>query len=491
MLIPAAQPLSIRRQGSTEYDWDNLLGGGILNGYVVHEGDRVLVEKRGGFAVDTTISITYDTGDFALNAAGINGTASVAVYDSSATDVLWNYAGTDRGVIASLSGSPTKKIYFDCLDGIPIAVSQQTDVLALLQGSPMALDTTHTNKPTALCWGGAVISGRLYLGTGDSSGLARVYNSSEGDPGTYSTTDYITAGSSSDQLMAIYRHYDHVVAFGRNSCEFFYVNPDAPASGSTLARRMDIYHGVGIYSVNSIEMLNESLFFVGGVAQGANQSRYKPAVYAMQNFQISKISTDAVDAWIADTDVNEIWGSTISVTSAGRPMYILNKNISSTTGDSTIVYDIEKGLWYFWAYGSGDSFKMVGQFDYESPISSPSFVMRDGTMLRGNTNELFQDNSTNYKFGIRTASTHYGTNKRKFFPEFSVIGDYCTTGSWSVRVSDDDFATYSTARTLDATTFAKLPAMGSAYQRAWELSITANTRARVEAFDLGNVRVGS
>lgn len=501
MIISAAQPLSIRRQGSTEYDFTNLLGGGILNGYIVQEGDRVLVEKRGGFVVDTSLGLGALMGanDYICGAgSSYSGAASIALWDDSATDVLWIYGGSSKGAIGT--SAPTYKVCFDMLDNIPIALrtsieiaaSPSSETLGILTGGSLTLDTSHTNQPTNICWGTVVLAGRLYLGNNNSYGSSRIYNSAEGDPGTWPTTDFITVDRSSDNLRAIGKHKDCIAAFGRSSVEFFYLNPDAPATGSTLRRREDVFYSIGIYSINSIADLGDMKFFVGGIAQGVFHTRYRAGVYVLDNFQIRKISTDAVDAFLADTDAEAIFGSTLAVTTSGRPLYLLTKNIDSTTGDVTLAYDVEKDFWYMWAYGSGDSFKIVAQMDFDALGSQPSFIMRDGTILRGSTNEVFQDNSTNYKFAIRTNSSAYGMgSKRKFFPEFSVVGDYCTTGSWSVRVSDDDFATYSTARTLDATTFAKLPAMGSAYQRAWECSITANTRARVEAFDIGKVRVGS
>lgn len=485
MIIPAAQPLSIRRQGSTEYDYANLLGGGIRNGYIVEEGERLLVEKRGGFAIQTAGVPTIDTGDYCRGVAGVTSYVATAIYDASLTDTVWYNGPTLRGTIGTGS-NPTGKVFFGQLDSYEIAMNNSENVAYTFNGALAQI--TDPDFPASPAYGFAILNGRMYVG--DRSANARLLNSAEGNPTSYLGTDYIEPYRSSDSIKAVLNHMDNVAVFGNSSLEFFYDN--ANPSGSPLRRREDVYYEVGVYSTNSMDTLGGTIYFVGGIASSAVSTRQKLGVYALNGFVLKKISTDAIDAVLADTATTETWGSCLSAIQGGRPMYLLNKNIASSTGDVTFAYDIEKDFWYVWSYADQDAFKIVGQVSGSGVVSTSNVLfLYDGTALIGGTNELFQDNGTNYPFTIRTSADHYRANsRRKFFNEFSVIGDYCTTGSWSVRFSDNDFSTYSTARTLDATKFAKLSAMGSAYRRAWECSITANTRARIEGFDLGDVQVG-
>lgn len=498
MLITAAQNIAIRNQGLVPASWDfeNVLGGGILNGFVAREGEKILVEKRGGFVVDTvlTLALAMDVGDYICGATssapGGVGAASIGKWDASTGDISWVYGGNIyTGLLPGTPTNPVNKVKLGSIDGIQYCTTMEMLYWLAGQGQfVLTLASAGPFYPSSPCWGNAALNGRVYVG---QKTTGNIYNSGAGTPGTFNSLEFIKAYRSGDGLRAVFKHRDCVVGVGYNSMEFFYQDPNAPATGSPLRRRDDVFHAMSVYSVNSIDTINDATYFVGGMGHGDYHTMLGVGVYVLENFQIRKISTDAVDRFIAATAQDSLWGSVMSNTASGKPVYLITKNIDSSVGDVTLAYDILDGFWYFWSYGSSDSFKLVGQidFDYIPPIV-PSLIMRDGTILRGDPNNLFQDNGTNYKFAIRTQAEAHGSSRRKHFPEFGVLGDLCSTGSWSIRYSDNDYASYSAARTLDATTPGRLKGFGSALKRAWEISLTANTRARLEAFDLGNVRVG-
>src|SRR3546814_16186354 len=59
---------------------------------------------------------------------------------------------------------------------------------------------------------------------------------------------------------------------------------------------------------------------------------------------------------------------------------------------------------------------------------------------------VYQDASSNFTASFRTAPYSYGTMRMEFGAKLMINGDQ-TTGNMSIRWSDDDYQTWSTART--------------------------------------------
>ena len=485
MIIPAAQPFSARYQSSAEIGWASRNGGGIINGILVEEGGELLIEKRPGYAVSATTDVpTLDTGDYVLNAgiAAVGTTSIFIVYDASDTGTeLHAYNGIgDLGSIGG-GGTPGSRMYIDGLDSYGIIINDDDNVGYTVLANVMS-QITDAQFPASLSYGAAVLNGRVYVG---DKANGRIYNCEEGNPTSYLSTDYIACARSPDTLKAVFKHKDHVVGFGANSIELFYDNGNP--SGSPLRRRDDVFYQVGLAATSSLSSMGDSVYFVGYMATKDNVYSAKKSVYVLENFAVRKISTDAIDALINDVNfVSEGGLAGVCYTTAygGRAVYVLTLKIDQTTaGDTcTLVYDVEKDFWYEWTWQGGANFPLVGVINSDSTRGA---LLRDGTMINGGGGSLtHRDGGTDFTFGFRTAASEFGSPNRKFFGAVSVLGDYCTTGNWSIRYSDDDYATWSTARTMSTTSRGILPSWGSAYKRAWEVTITASTPARLRGLSV-------
>ena len=100
-------------------------------------------------------------------------------------------------------------------------------------------------------------------------------------------------------------------------------------------------------------------------------------------------------------------------------------------------------------------------------------------------NGSFQDGSTTYTLTIQTLRHTFGTSKRKRFKSATLLADTQASGSAYLSWSDDDNATFSTARTLDMTSNNKTAKnLGTARERQFRVIHYDNTAFRAEGLEI-------
>jgi len=98
----------------------------------------------------------------------------------------------------------------------------------------------------------------------------------------------------------------------------------------------------------------------------------------------------------------------------------------------------------------------------------------------------YQDASANFTFLVQTSKVDFDTIKNKFGAKLSIVGDIagaaCTV---NIQWSDDDYNTFSTARTIDlANNNPNLTAIGSFRRRAFKFTNSDSNFIRLEAMEL-------
>lgn len=472
MFIPAAQKISARNRGVLSMNFDTRRGGGILNGIVVEDDEGLIVEKRFGFDKYTLPGVpTYGAGDY-LHACGVSNGTSLYVVE---TTVPTLYEGaTSRGAVG-VTVDPTEKFHIDTLDAYAIILNRTDNRGYTLTGGTLA-QITDPNFPTDLAYGCAVLNGRAYVG---SQAQGRIYNSAEGDPTTYSALGYIASSFASDTCEAVLLHRNNVVSFGARSITYFF--DQGNSVGTPLRRREDVMHHIGLREKNSLSEIGGMIFFIGSFASSDDRSDGKRSVFMMVDFICKKVSTDAIDAFINNPNMYEsavLNGTCMMMGNHGRPVYVLTQDVDGGTYKCTFVYDIEKDFWYEWSYQTSGYFPIMGR-------TKEGVALRNGDVLfsNGNTN-LRDDDGTNFKFGFRSMANQDAGGDWVAYRKLHVIGDYLQSGSWSVRYTDNDFGSYSTARTLSATGRASLSALGSSSKRSWEVTYTGTSNARIRGIRL-------
>jgi hypothetical protein len=172
----------------------------------------------------------------------------------------------------------------------------------------------------------------------------------------------------------------------------------------------------------------------------------------------------------------------------GKFFYIL----TLTTQQRTLVYDQDLEIWMEWADSSGNSYPVIGvSYDHSSEI------LWGQDQTNGRLYQLdvgisnIDDQAGSFLFRARTKRFDSGNMKRKFCTSLDLIGDMqSSTTNVDIAYSDDDYATTSTARTLDMSTarpFGK--AWGNFRRRSWQVSYTGSNPCRIVGIEI-NYSIG-
>lgn len=313
-----------------------------------------------------------------------------------------------------------------------------------------------------------------------------IYNSDLNSLSAWTSTSFLNSGAQPDQGVTLARYKDKIVAFNASSIEFFELNPNPPTTGSVLQR---VNHlailDIGCYKhiadrakVDVVEYL-DTLFWLSGGVQINTPSN--TALYMLNNYQPVKISTPEIDA-IISLDYR-LEGA---ITFQGHHYIILYNRVDS----EFFFFNIDTKAWFRWKLGftTGEYCPVIqGNTGGQGAIS----------MFRGTdryhiftdtdpTSFVYQDDGNTYTMKIQTSKIDFGTNKRKRLHKLDVIGDkQATANNLSINWSDDDYGTFSTARTVAmGDTRPYLNNCGIFRRRSFKLEHSANTACELEAIEL-------
>jgi len=109
---------------------------------------------------------------------------------------------------------------------------------------------------------------------------------------------------------------------------------------------------------------------------------------------------------------------------------------------------------------------------------------RNDGKIYGVSFSLFNDDGTTFPVQLTTQRVDGGNNRNKFWGQTVVIGDK-HTGTPSLSWSDDDYASFSTARTVDMNT--ERPCLyrnGASRRRIFRYDQTDSNAMRLEAVEI-------
>lgn len=191
----------------------------------------------------------------------------------------YSVAETDWIVIASTSVVGNTKFHYYDDSGI---FNETVDSATVMNGKLVFMD------------------GYMFMASNAGQGQ-RIYNSTLGNPKEWLIgASFIDAEMSSDQIISLARHHNHIVAFGRRSIEFFYNSSNE--IGSPLTRQVAYAKtDVGLYnfgSPGSFEgaFAENAMIEVGDVIYFiATANGNMLGLYKIDNFQLEKISDYTLD----------------------------------------------------------------------------------------------------------------------------------------------------------------------------------------------------
>ena len=303
-----------------------------------------------------------------------------------------------------------------------------------------------------------------------ATAAGRIYNCDVGQPTIWQPSNYLSAEMFPDDLVGLARQNNMLVAFGDNSTQFFY--DAANATGSPLANAEQAVLQVG--SVNAASIMQQEQF-VTWVAKGDTGGYFIYRLDGLTNTK--KISTEPIERILNREGAALATCRAFPMRYQGHFFYVLQLT------SRTILYDFEEDVWHEWEDTDGSKFPMVesNEFGY-----SPLMLHASAGKIFKLDETLYQDNGTPFTVTIQTSRIDMETMHRKFMWKFELVGDSQSTSSpISVQYSDDDYNTWSTARTLDLNNIHNfLHRLGSFRRRAFRLMHTVNTPLRLEAIEV-------
>lgn len=329
------------------------------------------------------------------------------------------------------------------------------------------------NFPTNIVGGFEELDGYILIATSSS----RLYNSDLNSVPAWSASNFITATISGDFTSGIIKHRNQIAVFGDKSIEYFY-NAGNP-SGSPLNSSPQLFSNIGCdyyYPVSS-ELYRNGLFARGDDSiyfLGADKN-----LYVINSFAPQKIDDK---------------GILFSGSTSPRIMH---------------AFTLFKSLYIHIGFlGAGDTIYSVdGKMDFEWALPGEMHMFQRGgvpyCMVDDSTGRIYQisngvgqtaawrDNGNAYTMSIQI-QTDMGTNDRKWPTELRVNADTQSSGNLAVSYSDDDGATFSTARNIPLTSQRKrLNRLGSfCGRRLWKFEDSGNNANRIQSveidYDLGS-----
>lgn len=360
--------------------------------------------------------------------------------------------------VGTSPGTYTKKMF----------IKNEEKAWTLTLGTPGTLtQVTDPDYPAATVPGAVYLDGYFFVMDKDGT----VYNCDLENPDSWNALNYITAEAEWDKGVAIAKHQNYVVALKDWTCELFYdaANP----TGSPLSKVSNATVQIGCAQGYSVVQFHGGLIFMSKTRERGRSVHFFPP----NSIDPQEIASASIQRILNAADLTTVraWGGKLG----GRILYVLNL----VTANITLVYDFTSKTWAQW---TSDNAGTEGYFKY-------GFYATDGNrdfLLHETTGEVFtltpdvyQDDGADIKVLIRTGRLDAGNMDRKTMSQLTIVGDESAT-SVSVQQSDDDYQTFSTARTvaMDAEP-PRLLRLGMFRRRSFDIRHVDNTPLRLTAID--------
>lgn len=306
----------------------------------------------------------------------------------------------------------------------------------------------------------------------------RIWNSDLSSLTAWTATSFISANMSPDKGVGLSTYKNKIVAFGKESIEFFenVANPVA----SPLQRIPELFIRLGSPNQNLITNIEDTIIFVASSSGGSY------GVYLLENYQPKKVSYSEIDSLLSQVGINNFTASVIRLW--GKPLFILHST------NRTYIFSPEDSLWFEWSSAYPLWYKLTGDtIENIYSISNSTNATVVGKVFNVNQqNTQYQDNASNFTMSIQTSKIDFGNNKRKKLARLALIGNInpsSVVNTIDVSYTDNDFLTYSATKSIDLTkTHQFLNNLGMFRRRSFLLANSSAQSVRLEAIELDYIQ---
>lgn len=297
-----------------------------------------------------------------------------------------------------------------------------------------------------------------------------IWNSDLNSVTSWTATGYLSANAYPDKGVGCIRYKNQIVAFGKESVQFFYNAGNA--TGSPLSRIDNATLKIGAINADSIAQISDVLFWVGSGPQGGS------TVY-MFDGTVNRISNPEQDFQLLLAGPDNI--SLTTEKYYGRSFVVVKANAV------TYVYCLEEKKWHERTATTPLWYKSAGLSSGTQIFTySISNVSTSGKVYVINPAAFdFRDDTVAFTATIQSPNDDMGNQNVKFHEELRVIADIESSSSpLTILYSDDDYQTFTTYGTIDLSQKnQRIFRLGSSVKRAWKFTHSANTQFRISGFE--------
>ncbi len=408
-----------------------------------------------------------------------NTTKDLLIVDIRSSTILDTIAATDVVRASQLTGFPigtdTAVVFWFSDNGTKrgFIYNQDTDT---------STEITAADFPDDKITGNFVYkNGYLYIMT-NSNG--RIYNSDLDAPTVWGATSYIsTAAQRGGVTLAEYK--THIAAFGQEYIEFY--SDVGNALGSPLRRDDELtIKGFGIAENNQsafkVFQALDTLWWINNDVGGASGW----GVYYLDNYKPTKLSSPEVDYFLT-----ALMGG-----GSGSDFYIYgifksggyNHLVFGQGSTEAFAINIDLKTTSRWTFGTSFGLDNDGIVTnliqiIPDPIGRLGIYSDRGQALLSDT--TYQDQGAAFTWSVTTRPLDFGTSKLKRMDKLALQNLIPATGGPTVNVSwsDNDYSTYSTARTL-GNGIDSLRNGGTFKNRSFKLTEATNTELFIDALEI-------
>jgi hypothetical protein len=334
---------------------------------------------------------------------------------------------------------------------------------------------SHT-FPSNLVKGFAYLDGTLYVMDNQANiwgTLSPPYGSFD-NPTVWDPLNVIVARVEPDRGVALAKQLVYVIAFKQWTTEVFY---DAGnATGSPLSPVAGAKSAYGCISADSIQSIDDMLFFV------TSNRTVSPQVAVMFDLRVTIVSNPAVDRLLDTANFTSIYSWNFK--HAGHRFY----GLTIKSSNLTLVYDLDQKLWYQWTDVNGNYWPIVDQ-TYTTTSGQYQHLMQgetSGILYNADGDYIYPtDNGDVIPVDIYTGNNDFGVDRRKMLTVMRMRGDVISGCTVGIRVSDDDYQTWSNFREVDMGKRRPiLTNCGTFHRRAWNIRHRKATAFRIKSAEL-------
>lgn len=387
--------------------------------------------------------------------------------NTSITNVV-STAGVYVGQTVTHASIPANTV-ITAISGATITISQAATGTAAAQTitrTPIAkiLDTDYPGNATP----SRVPTGRFAVLDGiayqmDTTG--QIWGSDINNIASYDPLNFIVTQETADLGIGCVRYGSGLLALSSSSVEMF--QNTGNAIGSSLTRVQDGTSPVGCVNQYAYCEFGDTVALIG-------KERGLPGIYVMDGMRPRRISDQTVDAWLTSLDLTNARLNVLS--SYGVPVLAVTAAANAT---NCYVWHSNVNLWHAWTLEYG----LTQSDTTDSPSAHGArFVGSDAT-------QAVVGAAAPASGSIQTSEIDLGTSRAKRFLRLAVVGDRAaSTLNLSVSWSMDNYKTFSTPRTIDASqTTQQLRKIGRGKTIAIRITGLSGVSSRphgIEAIDL-------